>query len=122
MPNIQNKTQSKPRFAKLVRVVGFTLGAAVLLPWGSFASAQDAFIEVDTAPRYYSRRPHAVYHGDHAYYVDGRWYARHGRRWGYYRDEPRDLVRYRHDHHEREYRSPRAHRHHHHDHVIEVRD
>jgi len=126
MPNSQNKPQSQPRFAKLARIVAFSLGAAVLMPWGSSASAQDAFIEVDTTPRYYERHPHAVYRGEHAYFVDGRWYVHRGHRWGYYRDEPRDLVRYR-----RVYRAPRAHEHrrphhHHHDHdhdrVIRVRD
>jgi hypothetical protein len=118
MTNIQNKPESKPRFAKLVRVVGFSLGAAMLMPLGSLASAQDAFIEIDSAPHAYERWPHTVYHGDHAYYGDGRWYVHRGERWGYYRDEPRELGHYRREY----YRAPRHHHHHHyHEHVIEVR-
>jgi hypothetical protein len=81
------------------------------------ASAQDPFIVIDTAPRYYDDTPRTVYRGDPVYYVDGRWYARHGRRWAYYRDEPRDLVRYRHD-----YRAPRVRHYSHHYHHDHYRD
>jgi hypothetical protein len=87
----------------------------------SSASAQDAFIEIDAAPRGYAERPHTRYRGDDVYYVDGRWYARHGRRWHYYREEPRELVRYR-DRDREVVRAPRApHRHYHERRVVEVR-
>ena len=78
----------------------------------SVASAQDAFIIVETAPPRYREGPRTVYRGRSVYYTDGRWYRRDGDRWGYYREEPRELVRYR-----REYREPppRRHRHSHRD-------
>lgn len=92
------------------------LAGVVTAPFGCVAHAQDVFVEVEREPAHYDDGPHVRYHGDDVYFVDGRWYARRGHRWVYYREEPRELVRYRH-----EYRAPRAHHHHEHERVIEVR-
>ncbi|MET0388868.1 MAG: hypothetical protein ABW321_23045 [Polyangiales bacterium] len=96
-------------------VGGVLLGASLLLPLptASVASAQDVFIEIEGPPRYYESRPHTVYRGQTVYWVDGHWYARRGPRWAYYRDEPRDLVRYREHYHYRERPRPAPHHHHH---------
>ncbi len=40
-------------------------------------------------------RPYVVYEGAPTYYVEGRWYRRTPRGWGYYRSEPAPLVRQR---------------------------
>lgn len=97
-------TSTAPRATALKRIVSSLVlcAACLLVPQVNFASAQDAFIEVEAPPARYEAAPHARYRGDPVYYSEGRWYARHGDRWGYYREEPRELVRYRH------------HRHHHH--------
>lgn len=47
--------------------------------------------------------PTVVYGGVNVYYVEGRWYQRGPRGWGYYREEPRELGR------QREERSGRDH-------------
>ena len=39
--------------------------------------------------------PFVVYGGANVYYVDGRWYRRGPRGWGYYRQEPQELGRQR---------------------------
>jgi hypothetical protein len=100
---------NKPHHAKskrwLVRGLAgsLALAATLAIPAPRVASAQDAFIEIDAAPRGYESHPHTIYRGEPVYYVDGRWYARHGRGWAYYRDEPTELVRYR-----RVYTAPNA--------------
>jgi hypothetical protein len=92
------------------------------LAWGASSTAAKAdplYVEVDTAPSHYETYPHTTYEGRPVYYVDGRWYYRHGPRWGYYREEPRPLVEYRsspgyhHHHHDRD-RDRDRHWHHHH--------
>lgn len=115
MSNPSKPTHIQSRGTILRRVAGCLLLCAACLgtPHAiSVASAQDAFIVVETAPPRYREGPRTQYRGRSVYYTDGRWYRRDGNRWGYYREEPRELVRYR-----REYRPPaRRHRHHHHDH------
>lgn len=55
----------------------------------------DDEVEVETAPPDVYTYPHTEYRGQVVYYVNGRWYRPHGKRWGYYRNEPPDLVRHR---------------------------
>jgi hypothetical protein len=50
--------------------------------------------------------PAATYGGVYVYYVDGRWYQRGPRGWGYYRQEPPELGRQRQEHLQRD-RDPR---------------
>src|SRR5882672_8437286 len=56
----------------------------------------DDEVEIDAAPAVdvYSY-PHTEYRGQSVYYVNGRWYRPHGKRWTYYRNEPAELVRHR---------------------------
>ena len=42
--------------------------------------------------------PVVTYRGANVYYVDGRWYQRGPRGWGYYRQEPPELGRQRQEH------------------------
>lgn len=96
---MSTEIQNHPKSQKLRRIGQRLLLAAALaapsIGAASVATAQEAWIEIDTAPRHYDEGPHTVYRGEPVYWVDGRWYARHGQRWVYYRDEPRELVRYR---------------------------
>jgi hypothetical protein len=57
--------------------------------------ADPIYIEVEAAPLRIETYPHTVYEGRPVYYVEGRWYYRHGPRWAYYREEPRPLIEYR---------------------------
>ncbi|HLK35503.1 MAG TPA: hypothetical protein VKU41_02040 [Polyangiaceae bacterium] len=50
--------------------------------------------------------PVVAYGGANVYYVDGRWYQRGPRGWGYYRQEPPELGRQRQEHLQRD-RDPR---------------
>src|SRR6476646_7224756 len=60
------------------------------------AADDEAVVEVETVPAadVYAY-PRTEYRGHTVYYVNGRWYYPHGRRWSYYRTEPPDLVRHR---------------------------
>jgi hypothetical protein len=112
MTNTTKPTSTAPGATAFRRIVSCLVlcAACLFVPHSNIASAQDAFIEVEAPPVRYESAPRARYRGDPVYYNDGRWYARRGDRWGYYREEPRELVRYRH------------HRHHRHgEHVIVVR-
>ena len=87
----------------------------------STVKADPIFVEVQTAPPAVESYPHTVYRGEPVYYVEGRWYYRHGPRWAYYREEPRPLIEFRsspayvhhhrHDHHH--YVRREVHEHHH---------
>ncbi len=56
----------------------------------------DDEVVVDTAPAVdVTTYPHTEYRGQAVYYVNGRWYRPHGKRWVYYRNEPPELVRHR---------------------------
>jgi hypothetical protein len=59
------------------------------------ASVDDSVVYVDTAPINIETYPHYYYGDGYAYYVDGRWYRRGARGWGYYRQEPPELERQR---------------------------
>jgi hypothetical protein len=53
---------------------------------------------VDRAPRVPAdvrRRPSAPFRGSYAYYVDGRWYYPSSQGWVVFREEPRELARWR---------------------------
>src|SRR5579864_5265749 len=56
---------------------------------------EDAVVYVDTVPPEIEAYPHYYYGGGYAYYVEGRWYRRGPRGWGYYRQEPPQLERQR---------------------------
>jgi len=58
-------------------------------------SDDDGVVYVDAAPVNIELYPHYEYNGGYAYYVDGRWYHRGPRGWGYYRQEPPALQRQR---------------------------
>jgi hypothetical protein len=47
--------------------------------------------------------PAVMYGGVYVYYVDGRWYQRGPRGWGYYRQEPPELGRQRQEHLQRDH-------------------
>lgn len=115
MEHLHLPIRSVSKLATLRRAAyGLFLAAAVGAPIVGVARAQDPFVEIDAEPQYYEAHPHTTYNGETVYYVGGRWYAHHGRRWAYYREEPGELVQYRRDYHE-----PREH--HHHEHLVEVR-
>jgi hypothetical protein len=59
------------------------------------ASGDDSVVYVDTVPINIETYPHYYYGDGYAYYVDGRWYRRGPRGWGYYRQEPPELERRR---------------------------
>src|SRR4051794_29595470 len=52
-------------------------------------------VEVQAAPVRVESYPRYTYRGRDVYLVDGRWYSRRGGRWVVYREEPRELARYR---------------------------
>jgi hypothetical protein len=47
--------------------------------------------------------PTVMYGGVNVYYIDGRWYQRGSRGWGYYRQEPPELGRQRQEHLQRDH-------------------
>ena len=51
----------------------------------------DDYVYEDT-PGNIEAYPYVVYEGTPTYYVDGRWYRRTERGWGYYRSEPQPLY------------------------------
>lgn len=50
---------------------------------------------VDVVPVEIAAYPRVYYRGSYAYLVDGRWYYPRGRSWVVFREEPRELARYR---------------------------
>jgi len=50
---------------------------------------------VETVPAYAYYQPRVYYRGRYAYLVDGRWYYPSDRGWVVFREEPRELYRYR---------------------------
>src|SRR5690606_17698719 len=52
-------------------------------------------VTVDTVPAYVYDYPRVAYRGRYAYLVQGRWYYPSSRGWVVFRDEPRELRRYR---------------------------
>lgn len=84
-------------------------GAALLGSAGCFATidgeasveAEVPTVEVHAVPVEVHTYPRYVYRGETVYLIDGRWYARRGPRWVMYREEPRELGRYRVEHYER---------------------
>ena len=55
----------------------------------------DGVVYTDEAPPNIEVYPHVAYGDGYAYYVQGRWYRRTARGWGYYRNPPPELVRQR---------------------------
>jgi hypothetical protein len=70
---------------------------------------EDDVVYVETVPPNIEAYPHYSYGGGEAYYIDGRWYRRGPRGWGYYRQEPPELERQR-AHVVREAPAPAEHR------------
>jgi hypothetical protein len=58
---------------------------------------EEPVVYVETVPVNVETYPRVYYRGSYVYWVDGRWYSRGPRGWGYYRAEPRGLVTYRTD-------------------------
>jgi hypothetical protein len=52
-------------------------------------------VYVDSVPAHALYQPRVYYHGRYAYLVDGRWYYPTHRGWVVFREEPRELQRYR---------------------------
>jgi hypothetical protein len=50
---------------------------------------------VETVPAYTVYQPRVYYRGRYAYLVDGRWYYPADRGWVVFKEEPRELMRYR---------------------------
>jgi hypothetical protein len=57
--------------------------------------SDDAVVYVNAVPTNIELYPHYAYGDGYAYDVDGRWYQRGPRGWGYYRREPLELQRMR---------------------------
>ncbi len=55
----------------------------------------DAIVYVDAVPPDIEEYPHSSYGGGEVYFVEGRWYRRGPRGWGYFRAEPPQLARQR---------------------------
>ncbi|MDP9036939.1 MAG: hypothetical protein M3O50_19240 [Myxococcota bacterium] len=66
-------------------------------PASGYASPveEDGIVYVSAVPPNIEAYPRYSYGGGDAYYVDGRWYRRGPRGWGYYREEPPQLARQR---------------------------
>jgi len=58
-------------------------------------ASDDAVVYVNAVPTNIELYPHYAYGDGYAYDVDGRWYQRGPRGWGYYRREPLELQRMR---------------------------
>src|SRR5829696_6819063 len=52
-------------------------------------------VYVESVPAYTVYQPRVYYRGRYAYLVDGRWYYPGDRGWVVFREEPRELQRYR---------------------------
>ena len=52
-------------------------------------------VTVETVPVHVHHTPHVVYRGRYAYLYHDRWYYPSSRGWVVFRDEPRELQRYR---------------------------
>jgi len=85
---------------------GLALVALPMLASGCYARAgagghvvyEEPVYEAEVVPARIEYYPRVQYRGQYVYYVDGRWYApssRARRGWVVYRDEPRELRRYR---------------------------
>lgn len=76
---------------------GCEVQAARPVVYGSVAP-QPAYVETDDGYVYDDAQgnieasPYVVYNGTPTYYVQGRWYRRTSRGWGYYRTEPQTLY------------------------------
>lgn len=75
------------------------LVALSLSSLGCYATASGGadvdYVEVETVPAHVEVYPSYYYRGRTVYFVEGRWYYRHGSRWAYYREEPPELHRHR---------------------------
>jgi hypothetical protein len=78
------------------RLAGVSIACA-LLGSGCVAEVRSrpAYAVAEYEPRDVESYPHTVYDGRRVYFIDGYWYMRNGPRWVYYREEPRELYRYR---------------------------
>ena len=55
-------------------------------------------VRVESAPVRIHEQPHVIYRGRDAYLVNGRWYYPSDGGWVYFREEPKELRRYREEH------------------------
>jgi hypothetical protein len=71
-----------------------TVAATTTYPAGTAVVYDYPVTYVETVPdfQYY---PRTYYHGSYAYLVNGRWYYQTRGRWVVFREEPRELYRYR---------------------------
>lgn len=70
-------------------------GATLFGVAGCHAHTEPAYVEARVAPVGVYHYPWVYYEGRPVYLIDGRWYFHDGRRWRYYRQEPRVLYRER---------------------------
>ena len=82
----------------LVSLFAVALGAAVATTGCAArisAEPEPVYLTADTVPTNVETYPSVDYEGHPNYYVNGRWYYRHGSSWVYYRSEPSELARRR---------------------------
>jgi hypothetical protein len=79
----------------LVGTATLLVGAGCTVRTGEGAVDGYAYVRADAIPVYVDRYPHTRYHGRDAYWVDGRWYWAGDDGWYVFRDEPRELYRWR---------------------------
>jgi hypothetical protein len=100
----------RPRVPKANGIAGISVGfgvfAAAILLAGSGCTAtftpepvtvtyREPVVEAQAVPVDIYTYPRVFYGGTYVYLVDGRWYAPSPRGWVVYRQEPRELNRYR---------------------------
>ena len=104
MVNALNRIRIARGWRLLLPCVAMTFGTGCAArvysgsaPAGAYPAPveDDAIVYVDTVPPNIEAYPHYAYDGGDAYYVEGRWYRRGPRGWGYYRQEPPQLARQR---------------------------
>jgi hypothetical protein len=88
-----------PRLSRLlaccaVACIGGTGCAGTTRAQGTLVYGYPA-VYVETVPAYTVYQPRVYYRGRYAYLADGRWYYPGERGWVVFREEPRELRRYR---------------------------
>ncbi len=75
---------------RIVEQVAFCV--ALLVATSCYVEARPAYgpadVIVTPAPVHVETYPYVFYDGGPVYWVEGRWYRRHGNGWVYYRNEP----------------------------------
>ncbi len=86
---------SRRRFiARAFTISGALLASACAARYEGYASTGYTTVQVGPPPVYYAY-PSVWYRGSYVYLIDGAWYVQRGSRWYRYREEPRELGRYR---------------------------